>query len=84
MDSRTTGRAKLAASLDRIPAAEAKAAPAAKPKTGVETVHVKGWKSSADAAPQDMVRMIDHGSNRVLFFGTAAEHKALRRAFAKE
>lgn len=80
MDEQPAGSGKLVAVLDRIPAAEAKPIPPEEVKHGIEVIEVPGWQADADSAPQDMVRVVDHDANQVLFFGTAAEHEALIQA----
>lgn len=83
-DARTPGRGRLAATLDRVPAAEAKATPAEKKKTGTEIVREK-WQRNADAKPEDLVRVVDHDAGgQTTWSGTPAQFTALKRALGKE
>ena len=71
--ARTPGKGKLAADLSKVPASEAQPQPEAPAKTGIETIRDKD---------EDFVRVVDHDSNKVLFSGTAAEHRALKKALS--
>lgn len=85
--ARTPAKAKLLASLDKIPAADRARLgitqedvdAAAEPKTGV-TVETGQWQPHDEVDLEEQVRVIDHDSNRVLFSGTKAEYARLKKA----
>lgn len=85
--AKTPGKAKLLASLEKVPAADrarmgitqADVEAAAETKTGV-AVETSQWQADEDEDLEEQVRVIDHDSNRVLFSGTKAEYARLKKA----
>lgn len=52
-------------------------------KSGVEIVRDKEHLTHAEAEASEHIRVIDHDNNEVLFSGTPAQFKALKRALAE-
>lgn len=78
------GKARMSATIERIPAAEAIPQPVSEPKTGTEVLTEKGYQHEEGADPVTFIRVVNHDTNRVLWSGTQAEYKALKGAIGKE
>ena len=79
MTARPPGRGKLAANLERVPASEAKPKAAEPKKSGIEVIR-EDWQADADSKPEKRIRVVNHDTGRVVFTGSEADYRALRRS----
>jgi hypothetical protein len=77
---KSPGRGKFSANLEVTRGEITRNAPA---KKGIEVIREK-FQADADSEAEDCIRIVDHDANRVVWSGTAAEHKALKKALSQE
>lgn len=77
-NAKIPGKGKMSAEIEVVKAKDAKPIPEAPKKTGIETVREK-YQHDEESPEMQLVRVIDHDANRVLYSGSAADFKALQK-----